>query len=272
MRQQAAIDAERDVTADYEIHNTVLGSLPASFLEHDPLVKKDRRTILRDHQGKYPEWKYPNKLALKEPTKNTKDMQKAAKLTLPQYAGEICKFLERNDLTTKMAGTAWSWLLDVQEDLGNSLQSDPDAWYRADDILEQINEIASCAEGAFVFGLDLSVMMRLNVANRIDVAMGIRHLRVDPFKRETDDFISSDTYKLVEKEAKEKQNLTWARQGHFDGSRAGNRFSGQPSSKSSGGGYTKTNYGQRGKGDHHKPKGKGGGSPKHIAPRPDQHR
>ena len=38
VRQQAAIDAERDVTADYEIHNTVLGSLPASFLEHDPLA------------------------------------------------------------------------------------------------------------------------------------------------------------------------------------------------------------------------------------------
>ena len=205
VRQQAAIDAERDVTADYEIHETVLGSLPASFLEHDPLSKKDRRTILQDHQGKCPEGKYPNKLALKESTRNSKVMQKAAKLTLPQYAGEVCKFLERNDFTTKMAGTAWSRLLDMQEDLGNSLTSDPDAWYRADEILDQINEIAHCAQGAFVFGLDQSVMMRLNVSNRIDVAMGIKHLRVDPFKRETDDFISSDTYKLVKKKRKKSR-------------------------------------------------------------------
>ena len=104
-------------------------------------------------------------MALKESTRNSKDMQKAAKLTLPQYAGEVCKFLERNDFTTKMAGTAWSRLLDMQEDLGNSLTSDPDAWCRADEILDQINEIAHCAQGAFVFGLDQSVMMRLNVSN-----------------------------------------------------------------------------------------------------------
>jgi hypothetical protein len=81
-----------------------------------------------------------------------------------------------------MAGTAWSRLLDMQEDLGNSLTSEPNVWYRADEILDQINnEIAHCAQGAFVFGLDQSVMMRLNVSNRIDVAMGIKYLRVDPF-------------------------------------------------------------------------------------------
>ena len=215
VRQQNAVDAERDVTADYEINDKVLAKVPTSFLDHDPLSKKERRKVMRDHQGVYPEGRWPNKLALKASTRNSKDMQKAAKLTLPQYATEVAKFLERNDTSTKMSGTAWSRVLDMQHDLETSITSDPDAWYRADEILEQMQEIAACAQGAFTFGLDMSVNMRLNVANRVDIAMGINHLRVDPFKKETDDFISDDTYKLVEKEAKAKQNLTWAKQGHF---------------------------------------------------------
>ena len=256
VRQQNAIDAERDVTADYEIHEKVLSAVPATFLDHDPLSKKERRKIMRDHQGLYPDGKWPNKLALKTSTKTSKDMQKAQKLTLPQYATEVSKFAARNDFTTKMAGTAWSRALDMKSDLESSLDSDPDAWYRADEILEQVLEVAACTEGAFTLGLDMSVNMRLNVANRVDIAMGINHLRVDPFKKETDDFISADTYKLVEKEAKERQNLTWAKQGHFAGSRAGHFF-GQPTQKSpgpartarrKGGGQGSRGRGSRGRG------------------------
>ena len=243
VRQQNAVDAERDVTADYEINDRVLAKVPTSFLDHDPLSKKERRKVMRDHQGVYPEGRWPNKLALKASTRNSRDMQKAAKLTLPQYAAEVAKFLERNDTSTKMSGTAWSRVLDMQHDLETSITSDPDAWYRADEILEQLQEIAACTQGAFTFGLDMSVNMRLNVANRVDIAMGINHLRVDPFKKETDDFISDDTYKLVEKEAKAKQNLTWAKQGHFPGSKAGDRFFGQPSQKSSGAAYSRKNGG-----------------------------
>ena len=47
--------------------------------------------------------------------------------------------------------------------------------------------------------------------------MGIKHLRVDPLKAGEDDFISDDTYKLVQAEAEKKQNLTWAKQGDFPG-------------------------------------------------------
>ena len=42
--------------------------------------------------------------------------------------------------------------------------------------------------------------------------MGIDHLRVDPVKKRADDFICDETYKLVEAEAKKKQNLAWAQQ------------------------------------------------------------
>jgi hypothetical protein len=245
-RQAAAMDAERDVTADYEIHTDVLKLIPKSFLEHGPLSKVERRSTSRNHQGVYPDGGWPNGLAMKESTRNSTDMQKAKKLTLPQYAVEVSKFLERNDYTSKMTGSTLSRILDMKQQLVENVAADPDAWYRADDVIAQLVVIEECCEGAFKFGLDQSVNMRLNVASRVDVAMGISHLRVDPLKKVKDDFISADTYKLVEKEAKEKQNLTWAKQGHFDGSRAGSqRFSGKPFSKSSGNGY-KSKGGQGG--------------------------
>ena len=99
--------------------------------------------------------------------------------------------------------------------------------------------------------------MRLDVANRVDVAMSIDHLRVDPLKKESDDFISKDTYKLVEEAAKQKQNLTWAKKGVFPGSQVGN-FSGRPPSKTTGGGGKGSGGGGRGRGKGGS-KGNGGG-------------
>ena len=258
VRQQAAVDSEKDVTANYGIHAKVLAAVPATFVDLDPLPKKERRSVMREHQGIYPEGKWPNKLVLKESTRNSKDMQKASKMTLPQFAKEASSMLEKNDFTTKMAGTTWSRIVDMQTDVRAELTSDPDAWYRADEILDTLEEMEACAEGTFRFGLDTSVAIRLNVANRVDVAMGINHLRVDPFKKETDDFISADTYKLVEAEAKAQQNLTWAKQGHFPGSRAGNNFFGKPSHKNPGGGK-QSNYNNSGGGRGNKPKGGGKG-------------
>ena len=245
VRQAAAMDADRDVTADYEINPSVLALVPKSFLDHSPLSKVERRTTSRNHQGVYPDDGWPNGLAMKESTRNSSDMQKAKKLTLPQYSVEVSKFLERNDFTTKMTGSALSRIVDMKQQIVDSLTSDPEAWHRADDIVNQLNEIEDCCKGSFIFGLDQSVHMRLNVANRVDEAVGISHLRVNPLKKAKDDFISPDTYKLVETEAKQKQNLTWAKQGHFNGSRAGQRFSGKPFSKSSGNGG-KSKHGQGG--------------------------
>lgn len=254
---QDALDTERDVTADYVVNDTVQAATPKSFVTHIPLSKKERRQRMHKNQGSFEE--YPNKLVLKDSTKNSKDMQKAQKLTLPQYAVEVQKFLERNDNTIKMAGTCWSHVLDMTTDISNNLTSDPDAWYRADDILERLTVAQNCAESAFVFGLDSAVHLRLSVANRVDTAMGIKHLRVDPLKKGEDDFISDDTYKLVQAEAEKKQNLTWAKQGDFPGSKKGASFFGKPSQKYPGGG--KQNYqkkkqsGGRGSG---RGRGKGG--------------
>ena len=105
---QDAIDTEKDVTADYVVNEAVVEATPQSFVTHIPLSKKERRHKMHKNQGSFT--RYPNKLVLKDSTKNSKDLQKAAKLTLPQYATEVQKFMERNDNTTKMAGTCWSHL------------------------------------------------------------------------------------------------------------------------------------------------------------------
>jgi hypothetical protein len=255
---QDAVDADKDVTADYVVNDTVLAATPESFVTHIPLSKKERRSKMHKNQGSFT--RYPNKMVLKDSTKNSKDMQKAKKLTLPQYAVEVQKFLDRNDNSTKMAGTCWSHILDMISDVTTNLDTDPDSWYRGDDMLDKLNEVQQCAEAAFTLGLDSSVHMRLSVANRVDEAMGIKHLRVDPLKAGEDDFISNDTYKLVQAEAEKKQNLTWAKQGDFPGSKAGSRFFGGPPQKYPGGGKYKDQHrsgdgGGRGKG---RGRGKGG--------------
>ena len=260
-RVQDAIDTEKDVTADYVVNDTVAAATPDSFVNHIPLSKKERRQRTHGNQGSFP--KHPNKLVLKESTKNSKDMQKAQKLTLPQYAVEVQKFLDRNDHTTKMAGTCWSHVLDMTTEVQSSLTSDSDAWYRADDILDRLLVVQNCAESAFTFGLDASVHMRLSVANRVDTAMGIKHLRVDPLKRGEDDFISDDTYKLIKAEAEKKQNLTWAKQGDFPRSKAGSFFGKPPQKKTPWGGKSnktsKSGRGGGGKGGRGRGRGKGRG-------------
>ena len=106
--------------------------------------------------------------------------------------------------------------------------------------------------------MDASVHMRLSVANRVDEAMGIKHLRVDPLKAGEDDFISDDTYKLVQAEAEKKQNLTWAKQGDFPRSKAGNSFFGKPSQKHPRGGKNNNQNKKAGGRGNGRGRGKGG--------------
>jgi hypothetical protein len=138
----------------------VLVEVPKSFVTLDPLSKKERRVILREHQGVCPIDRWPNKLVLKQSTKQSKDMQNAKKLTLVERSGEASKFLERNDHSTKMAGTTWSRSLDVRADLSTNLENDPGAWCRADDVLHQLEEVVQCAEGTFRFSLDCALAVR----------------------------------------------------------------------------------------------------------------
>ena len=194
--------------------------------------------MLREHMGIYAEGVWPNRLALSEATRNAKEIQSASKITLTHFAGEVSKFMERNDVTTKMAGTTWSRFLDIKDQVVAQLAADPDSTYRAAEVLQQLETLEGSVQSTFALGLDTSVHMRLNVSNRVDKEMGIDHLRVDPLKKQADDFISDDTYKLVEEAAQKKQNLSWAKQGVFPGSQHGHFPGKPPPRKSSSGGYS----------------------------------
>ena len=232
VRQTLEVE-DKDVTTDYAVNDTVMAIIPKSFLTLNPLSKKERLHLCRMNQGSFPEGVWPNRLALSESTKNS--IKNAAKLSLTQLATEVGLFIDRNDYTTKMACTTLSRLTDDIADVQAQLDVDPDLMFRGDEVLQQLKLLEPGVRATVQLGLDLSVHLRLNVSKRVDTAMGIDHLRVDPFKRKTEDFISPETYKLVEQEAKQKQDLTWAKQGHFPGSRAGH-FLGRPPPKSSGGG------------------------------------
>ncbi len=120
--------------------------------------------------------------------------------------------------------------------------------FRGDEVLQQLKLLEPGVRATVQLSLDLSVHLRMNVSKRVDTAMGIDHLRVDSFKRKTEDFISPETYKLVEQEAKQKQDLAWAKQGHFPRSRA-DHFLGRPPPKSSGDGAKRAHLKGGGRGN-----------------------
>ena len=233
-RHQSETDAS-DVRADYDIHEEVIRRIPESFGSFLTLTKKSRQQLLRAHLGSYGEGTWPNRLSLAESTKNMAEVKRAPKVSLVQFAAEVSKLMDRNDFTSKMAGTTLSRTIDLREQIEERQRVDPAVSIPAEDLLPLLATIEECADASLSLGLDMSAHLRFAVSHRIDQCIGIDHLREDHTKRPTDDFMGADTHKVVETAAKQKQNLTWAKEGHFPGSRVGNFF-GQPPPNSSGGG------------------------------------
>ena len=92
---------------------------------------------------------------LTTPGRRLNKSHKCRALAAPQCATEVAKFVDRSDFTIKMAGKAWFRALGIKSDLESSLDSDPDARYRADEILEQVLEVAACADSMCRGDLDL---------------------------------------------------------------------------------------------------------------------
>lgn len=245
VRQTSQHTEDEDVTTEYVIHPAVLAALPTSMVNLHPLTRADRLKIVRGHCGTYPVDRWPNPMKMSDTTRNCKEMQSAKKITLPQYATEISKFMDRVSGATKLVGTAHSRIIDLISELQEQLEFDPEVVFRGADLLDKLTCVETLLEGTMKVSLDTAAVMRLDVAGRVDVAMSIDHLRIDPLKKVSDDFISADTYKLVEEAAKQKQNLTWAKKGVFPGSQIGS-FSGRPPPRTTGGGGYSSNGGGRG--------------------------
>jgi len=261
--QRDEADDSADVTSGYEVCDEILSVVPRSYLDIPPLSTKERRRIIRDHGGKYPVGSWPNSLVLKDSTKLNKDVQNAKKISLTVYSQEMSKSMDKNRTTIQMVGTAWSRALEMRAEIEDLVHEDPEVNFRGDDLVTQLSIFEDCLSAAFRLGLDHTAHLRLNVSTKLDAAMGIDHLRVDPRKRATDDFLTPDTAKIVEAEAKVKQNLSWAKKGIFPGSQIGHpnprtRFSSNPRQNSSGGGNTSGKGRGRGRGRGGRGRGKGG--------------
>ena len=99
-------DRDDDVSGEYDIAQEVLDAVPDSFVQLNPLTKKERRTILREHLGVYPEERWPKSLTLKDATKLNAEVKKAKKIELTELAQIVSRIMDRNAVSTKMTGTA----------------------------------------------------------------------------------------------------------------------------------------------------------------------
>ena len=243
-------DQDDDRVGAYLIAQEVVDAVPSSWLDLSVMSKKDRLRLLRDHGGVFPEGCWPAKLALHDSTKAHQEMKKAKTISLEQFAKETSGFIDRVSSSTKFAGTVWSRIFEFTDDIQSQLCDDPKLVWTGESILAEVNPIMEAAHANFLFGLDAAKHMQLAVSKKVDTALGIDHLRVDETKKRHDDFISKDTYKLVEQAAKAKQDLSWAKKGIFPGSQLGH-FSRRPFPKSPGSGDNKSGRSSR--------RGRGGG-------------
>ena len=122
--------------------------------------------------------------------------------------------------------------------------------------------LEGACDGTLSLAVDTQTHMRLAVSRRIESALGVAHLRQDPFKREKEDFIDPKTYTLIEDAATKKENLAWALDSRSKIVGKGGSLYGNRSQNSSGGGKNKpfSRYAKGGRG-----RG-GGGSSKSPAP------
>ena len=266
--QSAESSTGREISSSYPIAPEVLDFLgknddgECSWLRVMPLARKDRNLLMHEHSGKYDT--FPPELDLIESTRTRKDVQ-STKITLQQFAQEnVSKFMMRNEQTIRMCGTTYSRVLEMRKKVEDQIAEDQvdqdQTLIPAEDIVSFLKVVEGASSTSLQLAVDTQTHMRLAVSSKVERAMGVAHLRQDPFKKKKEDFISPDTYKLIEEAAKRKQNLTWAqsalKKGVAVGSQLGTGLShGGPPRKTSGAGKKKknpfSNY-----------KGKGGGNTK----------
>jgi hypothetical protein len=177
-----------------------------------------------------------------ESTKMRKDVQ-AVNIPLLQFAQkEVAKYMLRNASTIKMCGTVLSRVLEMETELEKSLEEQPDNnVVPASDVLEFLKVLDGAAGASLQLAVDTQTHLRLAVSSKIEKAMGVGHLRQDPFKKKKEDFIAPDTYEMMEQAAVKKQNLQWAQEGLRKGVAVGSKHGsgvshGRPPPRSSGGG------------------------------------
>ena len=251
---------EGDLSSTYEVIDEVLAKIgfdatkkACSWMNILPMTLQERKLMMREHGGTFS--LFPPELDMLETTKMRSEVKKA-NLTLLEFASkEVSRYMQRNSLTIKMAGTALSRVVEMRRRLSECVVSvDDEDVVPIADVLNFLEVLEGTTNCTMELAVDTQTHLRLAVSRRIETALGVGHLRKDPLKKAKEDFLPPDTYEIIADAAQKKEDLSWAQ----------NRLStvknssshGGPSQKSTGGGnnrgafsqYKKATGGNRGRG------------------------
>ena len=268
---QSAEDKDGDYTSTYEVVDDVYEKLGfregvCSWMEILPLSVKDRKIMAREHCGTYSS--YPADLDMMETTKLRPEVKKA-NLTLQTFASqEVSRYMIRNNATIKMAGTAYSRVIEMRRKLQQCVTgTDDEDVVPISDVVSFLEVLEGTSSSTLELAVDVQTHLRLAVSRRIESALGVGHLRQDPLKKKKVDFVPPDTYALIADAAQKKEDLSWA-QSRLD-SLKNSSFQASSSQKSTGRGNKRgpfAQYKQKGSGG----RGRGGGGSSSSTPKKSQ--
>jgi hypothetical protein len=273
---QSAEEGTRDgdYASSYEVVDDVFEKLGlqddgvCSWMDILPLSVKDRKMMAREHCGTYS--CYPADLDMMETTKLRPEVKKA-NLSLQTFASqEIARYMLRNNATIKMAGTAYSRVVEMRRKLQQCLTgTDDEDVVPISDVVSFLEVLEGTSSSTLELAVDVQTHLRLAVSRRIETALGVSHLRQDPLKKKKVDFIPPDTYALIADAAQKKEDLSWA-QSRLD-TLKGSSFQGSSSHKSTGRGNKRGPFAQykQQKGSGGRGRGGGGSHTKKQSPKAD---
>ena len=239
---------EGDLSSTCEVIDEVLAKIgfdetkkACSWMNILPMTLQERKLMMREHGGTFS--LFPPELDMLETTKMRSEVKKA-NLTLLEFASkEVSRYMQRNALTIKMAGTALSRVVEMRRQLSECVVSvDDEDVVPISDVLNFLEVLEGTTNGTMELAVDTQIHLRLAVSRRIETALGVGHLRKDPLKKVKEDFLPPDTYEIIADAAQKKEDLSWAQ----------NRLStvknssshGGPSQKSTGGGNNRGAFSQ----------------------------
>ena len=270
--------SDGDISSSYEVLDEVLlkiGKSPdsdkCSWMNLLPLSVKERKVLMSEHGGTFSS--FPAELDMVETTKMRTEVRKAT-LTLDAFASkEVARYMTRNALTIKMAGTAFSRIVEMRRKLQECVTGSGDEdVVPLDDVISFLEVVEGTTGATVDLAVDVQTHLRLAVSRRIESALGVGHLRVDPLKKEKEDFLPPDVYEKISEAAQQKEDLQWAQQRLSSLKPGSGSFQGNPSHKSTGRGRKRGAVSQYKRGSNsgggRGGRGKRGGSAPSPAPAP----
>ena len=152
-----------------------------SRLNINALKKREVGEVIRMHSGTFPH--FPCELDVIGTMKRLPGV-KDAQITLVDFAQtEVARFMRSNARTVRLSGTVFSRAREMQMDLADFIDNDPDATeIPLDWVVEFVDHVVGAARGTFAMSLDTQTTLRLAVSHRLEKAMKVDHLTTNPLK------------------------------------------------------------------------------------------